>query len=48
MARPEGDELATAVIEQVYESALLVEGLHPEPASMINRIKAIMEAAVKK
>lgn len=48
MARPEGDELAREVIEQVYESALLVEGLHPEPASMINRIQAIMEAAVKK
>jgi molecular chaperone HtpG len=40
--------LVTPIVEQIYESALLVEGLHPEPASMIPRIQAIMEAAVKK
>jgi molecular chaperone HtpG len=42
------DPLSTAIIEQVYESALLVEGLHPEPASMIARIQEIMEAAIKR
>ncbi len=47
-ALPEGDELGDAIIDQVYESALLVEGLHPEPASMIQRIQQIMEAAVRK
>ena len=43
-----GAPLSHAIIEQVYESALLVEGLHPEPASMITRIQEIMEAAVKR
>ncbi|MBN1286032.1 MAG: molecular chaperone HtpG [Anaerolineae bacterium] len=33
------------VIEQLYESALLVDGLHPDPASMVTRIQALMEAA---
>jgi molecular chaperone HtpG len=48
LALPEGDTLGEAIIDQVYESALLVEGLHPEPASMIQRIQQIMEAAVKR
>jgi molecular chaperone HtpG len=34
------------VIEQVYEDALLIEGLHPDPASMIDRIQKIMEKAL--
>ncbi len=33
------------VIEQIYESALLVDGLHPDPARMVDRITALMEAA---
>jgi HSP90 family molecular chaperone len=45
---PDTEPLAVAVIEQIYESALLVEGIHPEPASMIQRIQQIMEAAVRK
>jgi molecular chaperone HtpG len=40
--------LATALIEQLYESALLQEGLHPNPADMIARIEQIMAAAVGK
>jgi molecular chaperone HtpG len=36
------------VIEQVFEDALLIEGLHPEPASMISRIQKIMEAALER
>ncbi len=43
---PEEDALAKAVIEQVYESALLLEGLHPNPASMVQRIQQLMEAAL--
>jgi molecular chaperone HtpG len=35
------------VIEQVYEDALLIEGLHPDPSGMIERIQKIMEAALK-
>lgn len=48
LQRDAADPLSRAIIEQVYESALLVEGLHPEPASMITRIQEIMEAAVKR
>jgi molecular chaperone HtpG len=42
------DDLANAVIEQLYESALLVEGLLPNPADMVGRIQKLMEAATKK
>ncbi len=34
------------LIEQIYEDALLIEGLHPDPASMIQRIQKLMEAAL--
>jgi molecular chaperone HtpG len=33
-------------IEQLYENALLIEGLHPNPADMVGRIQKLMEAAV--
>jgi molecular chaperone HtpG len=39
-------ELQTLVIEQIYDSALLVEGLHPDPSSMAPRMQQIMEAAL--
>jgi molecular chaperone HtpG len=39
-------ELQTLVIEQVFDSALLVEGLHPDPSSMAARVQQIMEAAL--
>ncbi len=42
------DELQTIIIEQIYDSALLVEGLHPDPSSMAARVQQIMEAALKK
>ena len=45
-ALPAGDPLGALVIEQVYEDALLIEGLHPDPASMIERIQKLMEAAI--
>ncbi len=38
--------LNQVIIEQIYEDALLIEGLHPDPASMISRIQKLMEAAV--
>ncbi len=45
----EGDESRTEkadlIIEQLYESALVQEGLHPNPASMIPRIQKLMELA---
>jgi HSP90 family molecular chaperone len=39
-------ELQTMVIEQIYDSALLVEGLHPDPSSMAPRVQQIIEAAL--
>ncbi len=43
---PADSDLGRAVVEQVFESALLIEGLHPDPASMIPRIQVLMEAAL--
>jgi HSP90 family molecular chaperone len=44
---PAEDPLNELVVEQVYEDALLIEGLHPDPASMISRIQRLLEAALK-
>jgi molecular chaperone HtpG len=41
------DGLLDACIEQLYESALLVEGLLPNPADMAPRIQMLMAAALK-
>jgi len=41
-------ELQTQIVEQIYESALLVEGLHPDPSSMAPRIQQLMEAILSK
>jgi molecular chaperone HtpG len=41
-----GSELQKALVDQIYESALLVEGLHPDPASMVSRLEQIMSAAL--
>ena len=43
----EGDELGKEIIEQIYDSALLIEGLHPDPASMLPRIQQLMEKALE-
>lgn len=40
--------LQNTVIEQIYDNALLVEGLHPDPASLAERIQQIMQAALGK
>ena len=39
-------DLQTLIIEQIYDSALLVEGLHPDPSSMASRVQQIIEAAL--
>jgi molecular chaperone HtpG len=44
---PSEEPLGRLVIEQIYEDALLIEGLHPDPASMIGRLQKIIEAALK-
>jgi molecular chaperone HtpG len=41
-----GSDLQTTIIEQIYDSALLVEGLHPDPSSIVPRIQQIIEAAL--
>jgi len=43
---PAEDPRAALVIEQLYEDALLIEGLHPDPASMIARIQDLMRSAL--
>ena len=45
-ALPAEDPRGELVIEQIYEDALLIEGLHPDPASMIARIQKLIEAAL--
>jgi molecular chaperone HtpG len=40
------DPTVDLIIEQLYDSALLQEGLHPTPADMVGRIQQLMEAAV--
>jgi molecular chaperone HtpG len=46
LATDPDSELQTLVIEQIYDSALLVEGLHPDPSSMAPRVQQIIEAAL--
>lgn len=38
--------LSNLLIEQIYEDALLIEGMHPDPASMVQRIQRLMEATL--
>ncbi len=46
MIAGEGDEgLIDAVVEQVFETALLQDGIHPDPSSMANRLTLLMQAA---
>ena len=40
--------LSDLAIDQVYENALLIEGLHPDPAGMIERIQKILMSALDK
>ena len=44
---PDDSKMAPLIITQLYEDALLIEGLHPDPANMIIRIQELMEAALK-
>lgn len=39
------EALIDPAIEQLYEDALLLEGLHPNPASMVPRIQTLIERA---
>jgi len=46
LALEAGSELQNIIIEQIYDSALLVEGLHPDPSSIAPRVQQIIEAAL--
>ena len=43
---PQDDPINDLVIEQIYENTLLSEGLHPNPASMIPRIHALINKSL--
>ncbi len=43
----DGHDMGETIIEQIFESALLIEGLHPNPAAMIPRIQKLMESALE-
>jgi molecular chaperone HtpG len=43
----QAEETVNAVIEQLYENGLLMEGLLQNPASMVGRIQKLMEAATR-
>lgn len=38
--------LLGVIIEQIFDNALLVEGLHPDPSGLAERMQQIMEAAL--
>jgi molecular chaperone HtpG len=40
-----GDSVVGQTIEQLFDNLLLLEGLHPNPAQMVPRIQALLEAA---
>ena len=39
------DDLVEAVAEQIFETALLQDGIHPDPSSMADRLTLLMQAA---
>ena len=45
---PEGDPRFDLIAEQVYEDALLIEGLHPDPVSMVGRIQDLIAKVLDK
>jgi molecular chaperone HtpG len=42
------ETLASEIMRQIFENALLIEGIHPRPVDMVKRIQAIMEAAARR
>ncbi len=45
-ALPEGDTRFSLITEQVFENTLLIEGLHPDPVSMVGRIQDLIASAL--
>jgi molecular chaperone HtpG len=48
IAAGQAEGVVDSCIQQLYENGLLLEGLHPNPAEMVGRIQALMEAAVER
>lgn len=46
VAHSPDDALIDAAIEQLFDNALLIEGLHANPVDMVERIQLLMSAAV--
>lgn len=46
VAADENDPIVTTCAEQLLDNALLLEGLHPNPAGMVPRLQQLLEAAV--
>jgi molecular chaperone HtpG len=47
IALPAADPRSPLIIDQIFEDALLIEGLHPDPAGMIERIQKLMTALIE-
>ena len=47
VAAGQSEGVVNDCIQQLYDNGLLLEGLHPNPAEMVGRIQALMEAAVR-
>lgn len=47
LAASADDPLINPLVEQLFESALVSEGIHPNPADMLPRIEKLMEEAAK-
>ncbi len=45
--QPQDDPLSAMVVEQIFENALLLEGIPTDPAGMTRRIQALMLAALE-
>jgi len=46
-ALPDGDEKFKLIAEQLFENTLLIEGLHPDPVSMVGRIQDLIARALE-
>jgi molecular chaperone HtpG len=44
----EGDPRFNLIAEQIYENTLLIEGLHPDPVSMVGRIQDLIASTLGK
>lgn len=46
-AHQPNDPVVMLVIEQLYDTALLLDGLHPNPTQMVPRIQQLLDAALR-